>query len=106
LSSSPDKQKCYSLRPLWFDAAHHPESIEGRLCGEILKESFSSLNLAPFAPLQLAPWNNAVTAKITLLWNTVSTEVELFAYSTIPQGELSSFPLRHALSLYWLTADR
>jgi len=39
LSSSPDKQKCYSLRPL-------------RLCGEILKESFSSLNLAPFASLR------------------------------------------------------
>jgi len=23
-----------TLRPLWFDLAHHPESIEGRLCGE------------------------------------------------------------------------
>jgi len=34
LSSSPDKQKFNSLRPLWFDLAHHPESIEGRLCGE------------------------------------------------------------------------
>jgi len=44
---SPDKQKTNSLRPLWFDRfdrltalrlskgrAHHPEFIEGRLCGE------------------------------------------------------------------------
>jgi len=76
LSPSPDKQKVNSLRPL-------------RLCGEILKESFSSLNLAPLASSQLAPWNNAVSEKITLLWNTAPTEVELFAYSTIPQGESS-----------------
>ena len=68
----------YSLRPL-------------RLCGNILNESFFSPNLASFASLQLAPWNNAVNEKITLLWNTASTEVELFANSTIPQGE-SSFP--------------
>jgi len=46
----------------------------------------SSPNFATFAALQLAPWNNAVNEKITLLWNTASTEVELFAYSTIPQG--------------------
>ena len=51
----------------------------------------SSPSFATFAPLQLAPWNNAVNEKITLLWNTASTEVELFAYSTIPQGELSFF---------------
>ncbi len=51
LSSSPDKQKSYSLRPLWFDrfdrltalrlskgSAHHPESIEGRLYGDFLNE--------------------------------------------------------------------
>ncbi len=41
LSSSPDKQKSISLRSLWFDSAHHPESIEGRLCGEI-SESLSA----------------------------------------------------------------
>jgi hypothetical protein len=41
LSSSPDKQKKISLRPLWFDLAHHPESIEGRLRGE-MSESLSA----------------------------------------------------------------
>jgi len=39
LSSSPDKQKVNSLRPL-------------RLCGEILKESYFSPNLACFASLR------------------------------------------------------
>jgi hypothetical protein len=63
--------------------------------------------LASFAPLRLAPWNNAVNEKITLLWkgystgrapwNTDSTEVKLFARSTIPQGE-SSFIRFHKAS--------
>ena len=52
-------------------------------------KSVSSPNFAPFAALRPAPWNNAVSEKITLLWNTAPTEVELFAYSTIPQGESS-----------------
>jgi len=40
--------------------------------------SMFSPNLAPFASLRLAPWN------------TVSTEVQLFTPSVIPQGESSS----------------
>jgi len=72
---SRQTKKAISLRPLWFDRAHHPESIEGRLCGYILKEFLFSPNLASFAALQLAPWN------------TDSTKVNLFAPSSIPQGE-------------------
>ncbi len=51
---SPDKQKTQSLRSLWFDTAHHPESIEGRLCGE---QIFVCVNLRESAvnfPLLLA----------------------------------------------------
>ncbi len=61
--------------------------------------SFFSPFLASFAPLRLAPWNNTVNEKITLLWkgystgfaswNTDSTKIELFARSAIPQGESS-----------------
>ena len=66
-----------------------------------------SPNLAPFAPLQLAPWNNAVNERITLLWkghstggapwNTDSTEVNLFAPSSIPQGESLLSAMRYAV---------
>ena len=66
-----------------------------------------SLNLAPFAPLQLAPWNNAVNEKITVPWtgystglapwNTDSTEIQSSARSAIPQGESLLSAMRDAV---------
>jgi len=32
---SRQTKRTESLRPLWFDLAHHPEPVEGRLCGEM-----------------------------------------------------------------------
>ncbi len=42
LSSSPDKQKVRSLRPLPFDKLRVPSPVEGRLCGE-MAGSFSAI---------------------------------------------------------------
>ncbi len=39
----PIGQKGISQRTLWFDRAHHPEFVEGRLCGE-MSESLSALS--------------------------------------------------------------
>jgi hypothetical protein len=41
-SSSPDWAKILPQRTLWFDRAHHPEFVEGRLCGE-MSESLSAI---------------------------------------------------------------
>ena len=38
----PIGQKGFPQRTLWFDRAHHPEFVEGRLCGE-MSESLSAI---------------------------------------------------------------